>query len=277
VSEIAAEHAALIIWYTGPKTEDAVHLARAWGFQPATVAFVWNKGTAGLRRGRHTHAQVEFAMIATRGEARQKLLANPHDYAIEQLIDAPPPNTNYPDDLPEEFWNIVDKLFRPGTSNLSICASPTPSRGLYMGVGRTQEVAAQQSHSVPQRKFAPVFDNNSSRNDDDDMATSQPAVPPPPMPRASFHSSESTLRTLALPSMPQSRAPDVVGDSDDGTELGRPAARRISPPLVSEPLGTPPPGEQPQPHAPDGPSPDNSKLDQYGPEDAPEEDEYNNR
>ena len=66
VSEIAEADCLLFLWTTGALMEDGIRVGNAWGFQYATVAFVWNKPNRKIC-GYYTMSQCEFVLVFKRG------------------------------------------------------------------------------------------------------------------------------------------------------------------------------------------------------------------
>lgn len=63
VGQIVAEDALLFLWTTGPMLlTDAPKVISAWGFEYATVAFVWDKQKT--NPGYYTLSQTEFCLVA---------------------------------------------------------------------------------------------------------------------------------------------------------------------------------------------------------------------
>ena len=66
VAQIAAENALLFMWSSSPHLDQAIDLGRAWGFQWATVAFVWDKQK--VNPGFYTMSQCELCLVFKRGK-----------------------------------------------------------------------------------------------------------------------------------------------------------------------------------------------------------------
>lgn len=64
--DIAAPDSLLFLWATSPHLDQAVELGKAWGFQWATVAFVWDKQR--LNPGFYTLSQCELCLAFKRGK-----------------------------------------------------------------------------------------------------------------------------------------------------------------------------------------------------------------
>ena len=65
ISQIAAADALLFMWATSPHLDQAIELGVAWGFQWATVAFVWDKQR--VNPGFYTMSQCELCLVFKRG------------------------------------------------------------------------------------------------------------------------------------------------------------------------------------------------------------------
>ena len=66
VHGIAEENSLLFLWSTSPHLDQAIELGKAWGFNWATVAFVWNKGK--VNPGFYTLSQCELCLAFKRGK-----------------------------------------------------------------------------------------------------------------------------------------------------------------------------------------------------------------
>ena len=74
VSKIADDNCILIMWWVGSQPQEALDLAKAWGFTVRNMnGFVWSKLTVKLKAffgmGFYTRAGSESALIATIGKA----------------------------------------------------------------------------------------------------------------------------------------------------------------------------------------------------------------
>ena len=65
VDRVAAENSLLFLWATNPHLDQAIDLGKAWGFQWATVAFVWDKMR--VNPGFYTMSQCELCLVFKRG------------------------------------------------------------------------------------------------------------------------------------------------------------------------------------------------------------------
>ncbi|MDE3261010.1 MAG: MT-A70 family methyltransferase [Acidobacteriota bacterium] len=65
VESVAAADCLLFLWATSPHLDQAIDLGKAWGFDWATVAFVWDKGR--VNPGFYTMSQCELCLVFRRG------------------------------------------------------------------------------------------------------------------------------------------------------------------------------------------------------------------
>jgi len=83
VPEIAADNSLLFLWATNPHLDQAIGLGKAWGFQWAPVAFIWDKGR--VNPGFYTMSQCELCLVFKRGRIPQPRGAR----NVRQLVHAP--------------------------------------------------------------------------------------------------------------------------------------------------------------------------------------------
>jgi N6-adenosine-specific RNA methylase IME4 len=69
VSTFAAEDALLFLWVSSPHLDQGIDLLKSWGFQYATVAFVWDKQVT--NPGFYTLSQCELCLVGKRGKIPQ--------------------------------------------------------------------------------------------------------------------------------------------------------------------------------------------------------------
>lgn len=65
VPQIAAPNCLLFMWATNPHLDQAIDLGKAWGFNWATVAFVWDK--VRVNPGFYTMSQCELCLAFKKG------------------------------------------------------------------------------------------------------------------------------------------------------------------------------------------------------------------
>ena len=66
VSSIADDNCILFMWSSSPHLDQAIELGKAWGFEWATVAFVWDKQR--VNPGYYTMSQCELCLAFKRGK-----------------------------------------------------------------------------------------------------------------------------------------------------------------------------------------------------------------
>ena len=104
VMDMCADDAVLFLWATCPLLEDALDLARAWGFR-YKAQFVWDKVKHNM--GHYNSVRHELLLICTRGSCtpdKQKL------FDSVQVIE----RTDKHSEKPEEFRQIIDTLYIHG-------------------------------------------------------------------------------------------------------------------------------------------------------------------
>jgi len=69
IRNVAADDSLLFLWATNPHLDQAIDLGKAWGFQWATVAFVWDKMR--VNPGFYTMSQCELCLVFKRGRIPQ--------------------------------------------------------------------------------------------------------------------------------------------------------------------------------------------------------------
>ena len=69
IASISEEDCLLFMWSSSPHLDQAIQLGKAWGFQWATVAFVWDKQRP--NPGFYTMSQCELCLVFRRGRIPQ--------------------------------------------------------------------------------------------------------------------------------------------------------------------------------------------------------------
>lgn len=69
VSDVAAHDCLLFMWTVSHLQAAAIEVAAAWGFQPVSVAFIWDKGRMGM--GYWTRQEAEICHLFKRGRPRR--------------------------------------------------------------------------------------------------------------------------------------------------------------------------------------------------------------
>lgn len=102
VENIAEDDSLLFLWSTSPHLDQAINLGKAWGFNWATVAFVWNK--IRVNPGFYTLSQCELCLAFKRGKIPTPRGAR----NIRQLVEA---RRQEHSRKPEEVRNRIDAMF----------------------------------------------------------------------------------------------------------------------------------------------------------------------
>lgn len=101
ISQIAAKDCLLFMWTVSHLQAAAFDVAAAWGFQPVSVAFVWDKGRMGM--GYWTRQEVEICHLFKRGCPKRK------SKGVRQVIRAPRrEHSRKPDEQYERIEALVD-------------------------------------------------------------------------------------------------------------------------------------------------------------------------
>jgi N6-adenosine-specific RNA methylase IME4 len=100
VASIAARDALLFLWTVSHLQSEAYEVAKAWGFTPVSIAFVWDKDRMGM--GYWTRQETEICHLFKRG--RPKRL----DRGVRSLIRAPRrEHSRKPDEQYERIERLV--------------------------------------------------------------------------------------------------------------------------------------------------------------------------
>ncbi len=112
ISAISKENCLLFMWSSSPHLEQAIRLGKTWGFQWATVAFVWDKER--VNPGFYTMSQCELCLVFKRGNIPQPRGAR----NIRQLVKAK--RTRH-SEKPDVVRQGIDKMF-PGHCKIELFA-----------------------------------------------------------------------------------------------------------------------------------------------------------
>ncbi len=102
VGSIAARDSLLFMWATSPHLDQAIELGKSWGFDWATVAFVWDK--VRVNPGFYTLSQCELCLVFKHGRIPRPRGAR----NVRQLVSARrgPHSTK-----PEEVRQRIERMF----------------------------------------------------------------------------------------------------------------------------------------------------------------------
>lgn len=105
VGAIAAKDCAMFMWTVDSHVDQAIELARAWGFGFKTIAFIWAKtnanGTFRIGMGYWSRKQTETCLLFTRGKPKRV------DKGVRQLIVAPRREHSR---KPDEQYDRIERL-----------------------------------------------------------------------------------------------------------------------------------------------------------------------
>lgn len=100
VEQWAEKDCALFMWIVGSHIDVGINLAKCWGFQFKTDAFVWSKGKIGM--GYWTRKQTETCYLFTKGKPARLCKG------VRQLITAPRrEHSRKPDEQYERIESLV--------------------------------------------------------------------------------------------------------------------------------------------------------------------------
>ena len=111
VAGIADENSVLFLWTTDGHLPFAVEIMRSWGFEYATVAFVWNKkektGKQVCYYGYWTMKGTELCLLGRRGKVK------PVAHNVRQLVEAVRNrHSQKPDDVRDRIVSLMGDLPR---------------------------------------------------------------------------------------------------------------------------------------------------------------------
>lgn len=100
------DHAVLFLWRLASMPQEALDVARAWGFEPKTE-IVWIKqtptGKSHFGMGAYVRGAHETCLIAVRGKKMR-----PKNFSTRSVFAAPVMRHS---EKPEEFYRIVESLY----------------------------------------------------------------------------------------------------------------------------------------------------------------------
>jgi len=104
IAELAEENAVLFLWVTSPLLEECFPVVHAWAFN-YKASFIWDKVKHNM--GHYNSVRHEMMLVCTRGSCLPD---------VPELIDSVQSieRTDKHSEKPEEFRNIIDKLYPHG-------------------------------------------------------------------------------------------------------------------------------------------------------------------
>ena len=111
VKDLADENSVLFLWTTDGHLPFAIEIMRSWGFEYATVAFVWNKkeksGKQVCYYGYWTMKGTELCLLGRRGKVK------PGKHNVRQLVEATRYNhSQKPDEVRDRIVQLMGDLPR---------------------------------------------------------------------------------------------------------------------------------------------------------------------
>jgi N6-adenosine-specific RNA methylase IME4 len=116
IYEIANDDCLLFMWVTNPHLEQGIELAKAWGFDYRTVAFVWDK--MNHNPGQYTMSYCELCLVFKRGRIPTPRGAR----NIKQLVRVPRGNHS---EKPIEVLKSIELMF-PTQERIELFARHKP-------------------------------------------------------------------------------------------------------------------------------------------------------
>lgn len=104
------DNSVLLMWTTFPQLEDAFKVIKAWGFKYKTCAFTWVKtnknGSIYMGMGRHTRANAEICLLATKGKGVKRLSASIYNTQLHPRGRHSEKPQHFRDDIVKLYGNI---------------------------------------------------------------------------------------------------------------------------------------------------------------------------
>ena len=118
VLEIAEPDSLLFLWATSPHLDQAIDLGKAWGFDWATIAFVWDKQR--VNPGFYTMSQCELCLVFKHGRIPRPRGARNQRQMVSEL-------RGRHSEKPTEVRKRIERMF-PDQSKLEMFAR-SPAEG----------------------------------------------------------------------------------------------------------------------------------------------------
>ena len=114
VGRISDDNSLLFIWVVSPSLDEGIATLKTWGFEYATVAFVWHKQR--INPGYYTLSSCELCLVGKRGKIPQPRGAR----NIEQFLSCLKTQHSK---KPREVRNRISKMF-PIQNKIELFARP---------------------------------------------------------------------------------------------------------------------------------------------------------
>ena len=103
IADIAHDNAVLFLWATSPLNDDAMVVAKAWGFDYKSQ-FVWDKVKHNV--GHYVSVRHEVLLISTRGSCTPDSSKLPN--SVQRI------ERGQHSEKPEEFYGIIEEMYSSG-------------------------------------------------------------------------------------------------------------------------------------------------------------------
>jgi len=137
IYEIAKDDCLLFMWVTNPHLVQGIELAKAWGFEYRTVAFVWDK--MNHNPGQYTLSYCELCLVFKRGRIPKPRGAR----NIKQLVRVPRGEHS---EKPIEVLKAIELMF-PTQKKIELFARHKPDNWDVWGLDVREEYANGTSYS----------------------------------------------------------------------------------------------------------------------------------
>ncbi|TAD95396.1 MAG: transcriptional regulator [Bacteroidetes bacterium] len=138
IQEIANDDSLLFMWVTNPHLEQGIQLAKAWGFDYRTVAFVWDK--MNHNPGQYTMSYCELCLVFKRGKIPTPRGAR----NIKQLIRVPRGEHS---EKPLEVLKGIEQMF-PTQNKIELFARHKPENWDVWGLDVREEYEQNTSTNL---------------------------------------------------------------------------------------------------------------------------------
>ena len=139
IQEIAKDDCLLFMWVTNPHLAQGLELAKAWGFEYRTVAFVWDKMVH--NPGQYTMSYCELCLVFKKGKIPTPRGAR----NIKQLVRVP---RGAHSEKPKEVLEGIEKMF-PSQEKIELFARNKPDGWDVWGLDVREELGRKNVDIPP--------------------------------------------------------------------------------------------------------------------------------
>lgn len=134
IQNIAKDNCLLFMWVTNPHLEQGIQLAKSWGFDYRTVAFVWDK--MNHNPGQYTMSYCELCLVFKKGKIPTPRGAR----NIKQLVRVPRSEHS---EKPLEILKGIEKMF-PTQDRIELFARHKPENWDVWGLDVREEYQEEE-------------------------------------------------------------------------------------------------------------------------------------